>query len=220
MPSGYVIRTNQYYDSVFLMGVNNRLSKVEGVEQTAVLMGSEKNKGLLADIGIGGLELDNALPNDLIVAVIAKTVEIVESVLNDLDDALSAIDQGVSTSEHHTLDDGLVEKPLANLAVLSIPGEYVYREARKVLEANLNLFIFSSNVSLEEELKLKRFAAERNLLVMGPDCGTSILGGKGIGFANAVRKGTIGAIGPSGTGLQKVHASRRDAYGRRGSSRR
>ena len=114
MPSGYVIRTNQYYDSVFLMGVNNRLSKVEGVEQTAVLMGSEKNKGLLADIGIGGLELDNALPNDLIVAVIAKTVEIVESVLNDLDDALSAIDQGVSTSEHHTLDDGLVEKPLAN----------------------------------------------------------------------------------------------------------
>ena len=203
MPSGYVIRTNQYYDSVFLMGVNNRLSKVEGVEQTAVLMGSEKNKGLLADIGIGGFELDNALPNDLIVAVIAKTAEIVESVLNDLDDALSAIDQGVSTSEHHTLDDGLVEKPLANLAVLSIPGEYVYREARKVLEANLNLFIFSSNVSLEEELKLKRFAAERNLLVMGPDCGTSILGGKGIGFANAVRKGTIGAIGPSGTGLQE-----------------
>jgi FdrA protein len=203
MPSGYVIRTNQYYDSVFLMGVNKRLSQVEGVEQTAVLMGSENNKVLLADIGIRGPELDNALPNDLIVAVIAKTPEIVKSVLNDLDDALSAIDEGVSTSQRHTLEDGLVEKPLANLAVLSIPGEYVYREAQKALEANLNLFIFSSNVSLEEELKLKRFAAERKLLVMGPDCGTSILGGTGIGFANAVRKGTIGAIGPSGTGLQE-----------------
>jgi len=203
MPSGYVIRTNQYYDSVFLMGVNKRLSQVEGVEQTAVLMGSEKNKVLLTDLGIIGHELDNALPNDLIVAVIAKTPQIVESVLDDLDNALSALDEGVSTFHLHTLEDGLAEKPLANLAVLSIPGEYVYREAQKALEANLNLFIFSSNVSLQDELKLKRFAAERKLLVMGPDCGTSILGGMGIGFANAVRKGSIGAVGPSGTGLQE-----------------
>lgn len=203
MPSGYVIRTNQYYDSVFLMGVNKRLSQAEGVEQTAVLMGSEKNKVLLADIGIEGPEINHALPNDLIVAVIAKTAEIVKSVLDDLDNALSALDQGVSTSQLHTLEDGLVKKPLANLVVLSIPGEYVYREAQKALEDNLNLFIFSSNVSLDEELKLKRFAAERRLLVMGPDCGTSILGGIGIGFANIVRKGTIGAIGPSGTGLQE-----------------
>lgn len=203
MPSGYVIRTNQYYDSVYLMGVNKRLSQVEGVEQTAVLMGSEKNKVLLAEIGIRGLEIDNALPNDLIVAVIAKTPEIVNSVLDNLDSALSAIDEGVSTSHIHTLEEGLVENALANLAVISIPGEYVYREAQKALEADLNLFIFSSNVSLEDELKLKRFAAERKLLVMGPDCGTSILGGKGIGFTNVVRRGTIGALGPSGTGLQE-----------------
>lgn len=203
MASGYVIRTNQYYDSVFLMGVNKRLSQRDGVEQTAVLMGSETNKVLLKDIGIEGLAIDNALPNDLIVAVIARTEDLVETVLNDLDDALSAVDEGVPTSKHHTLEDGLGQKPLANLAVLSIPGEYIYREARKALEANLNLFIFSSNVPLEEELKLKRFAAEKKLLVMGPDCGTSILGGAGIGFANVVRRGPIGAIGPSGTGLQE-----------------
>jgi succinyl-CoA synthetase alpha subunit len=166
-------------------------------------MGSENNKALLRDMGIRGSAFDKALPNDLIVAVVARTPEIVNIVLNDLDDALSAIDEGLSTSQLHTLEDGLVEKPLANLAVFSIPGEYVYREARKALEADLNLFIFSSNVSIEEELKLKSFAAERGLLVMGPDCGTSILGGTGIGFANAVRKGTIGAIGPSGTGLQE-----------------
>jgi succinyl-CoA synthetase alpha subunit len=203
MPSGFVIRTNQYYDSVYLMGVNKRLSQVEGVEQTAVLMGSEKNKVLLEDIGIRDREIDNAQPNDLIVAVIAKTPGIVKSILNDLDNALSAIDEGVSTSHIHTFEDALVEKSLANLAVISIPGEYVYREALKALKANLNLFIFSSNVSLEDELKLKRYAAEKNLLVMGPDCGTSILGGKGIGFANALRRGNIGAIGPSGTGLQE-----------------
>jgi FdrA protein len=185
------------------MGVNKRLSQMEGVEQTAVLMGSEKNKVLLEDIGIRGSDLDNAGPNDLVVAVIAKTQETVKSVLDDLDDALFAINEGLSSSQVHTLEDGLNEKPLANLAVLSIPGEYVYREAQKALEANLNLFIFSSNVSIEEELKLKRLAAMKKLLVMGPDCGTSILGGTGIGFANAVRRGTIGAIGPSGTGLQE-----------------
>ena len=106
MPSGYVIRTNQYYDSVFLMGVNKRLSQMEGVERTAVLMGSEKNKVLITDLGITGPELDKALPNDLIVAVIAKTPEIVKSVLDDLDNALSALDEGVSTSQLHTLEDG------------------------------------------------------------------------------------------------------------------
>ena len=203
MSSGFVIRPNQYYDSVYLMGVNKRLSQVEGVEQTAVLMGSEKNKVLLEDIGIRGQEIDNALPNDLIVAVIANTPEIVKSVLNDLDNAFSALDEGRSTSQIHTLEDGLVENAQVNLAVISIPGEYVYREAQKALESNLNVFIFSSNVTLEDELKLKNYAAEKNLLVMGPDCGTSILGGKGIGFANAVRKGAVGAIGPSGTGLQE-----------------
>jgi FdrA protein len=203
MPSGYVIRTNKYYDSVFLMGVNKRLSQVEGVEQTVVLMGSDKNKVLLADMGISGPELDNALPNDLIVAVIAKTPQIVKSVLGEVDNALSALDEGVSTSHIHTVQDGLTEKSQANLAVITIPGEYVYREAQCALEANLNVFIFSSNVPIEDEFKLKSFAAEKKLLVMGPDCGTSILGGKAIGFANAVRKGFIGAVGPSGTGLQE-----------------
>ncbi|NIM92882.1 MAG: acyl-CoA synthetase FdrA [Anaerolineales bacterium] len=203
MASGYVIRANQYYDSVFLMRVSKRLSSREGVRQTAVLMGSEKNKRLLEDIGIRGPELDAAQPNDLIVAVIAETREIVETVLDDLDLALLALDEGGPTSHHHTLEDGLIEKPLANLAIFSIPGEYIYREAKKALDAHLNLFIFSSNVQIEEELQLKQYAAERKLLVMGPDCGTSILNGKGIGFANAVRKGTIGAIGPSGTGLQE-----------------
>ncbi len=203
MASGFVIRPNEYYDSVFLMGVNQRLSEIDGVSQTAVLMGSEKNKVLLADIGIHGPKIDAAQPNDLIVALISDSENILEAVLGDLDNYLSALDDGAGTSHLRTIEEALVERSSANLAVLSIPGEYVYQEARKALEADLNTFIFSSNVSLEEELKLKRFAAEKNLLVMGPDCGTSILGGKGIGFANAVRRGSIGVIGSSGTGLQE-----------------
>ena len=144
MASGFVIRPNEYYDSVFLMGVNKRLSEMDGISQTAVLMGSEKNKVLLADIGIHGVKIDAVQPNDLVVAVIADSEKILEAVLGDLDHYLSALDDGAGTSHLRTLEEALVERPSANLAVLSIPGEYVYQEARRALEADLNAFIFSS----------------------------------------------------------------------------
>ncbi len=203
MPSGYAIRKNQYYDSVFLMGVNNRLSKTAGVRQTAVLMGSEKNKALLEGLGIRAQAIDAAGPNDLVIAVLADDELAVRSALDSVDAALLAAEATTTPSELHTLQDGLRVKPGANLAVLTLPGEYVYAEACKALDAGLHLFIFSSNVPLEQERALKQLARSRGLLVMGPDCGTSILGGVGIGFANAVRRGTIGVVGPSGTGLQE-----------------
>lgn len=203
MTTGFIIYKNQYYDSVFLMGVNRRLSDTAGVQQTAVLMGTENNKGLLADIGIDDALIDAAQPNDLIVAVIADSQQIVDEVLGGLDLALQAMTEGAPVSAWRTFEDGLAQKPNANLVVVSIPGEYAAREAQKAIEAGLNVFIFSSNVTIEEELALKRSASLQKLLVMGPDCGTSLIGGVGIGFANAVRQGSIGVIGASGTGLQE-----------------
>ncbi len=120
-----------------------------------------------------------------------------------LDEYLLGGVQAASTSNPHSLQEGLALKPNAGLAVISVPGEYAAREARQALEAGLNVFIFSDNVSIEEELALKQFAAGKHLLVMGPDCGTSIIGGTGIGFANVVRRGAIGVIGAAGTGLQE-----------------
>jgi FdrA protein len=203
MASGFVIRRNHYYDSVFLMGVNKRLSEARGVQQTAVLMGSETNKRLLSDIGIRDAQIDASQPNDLIVAVIAETPDDVWAALERLDEWLQAGLEAVPASGLRTLEDGLGQRPDANLAVISVPGEYATREARKALEAGLSVFLFSSNVSVDDELSLKQFASQRGLLVMGPDCGTSLIGGVGIGFANAVRRGSIGAVGASGTGLQE-----------------
>jgi FdrA protein len=203
MSSGYVVRPNRYYDSVFLMGVNQRLARIEGVRQTAVLMASDQNKRLLSEIGVEGAEIHAAGANDLIVAVVADTPAIVESVLGGVDEALVSVQDSTPVSDLHTLEDGMRAKPKANLALLTIPGGYIYPEARKALDAGLNLFIFSSNVPLEDERRLKEMARDRNLLVMGPDCGTSILNGVGLGFANAARRGAIGAIGSSGTGLQE-----------------
>ncbi len=203
MASGFVIRKNQYYDSVFLMGINKILSEAPGVEQTTVLIGTEANKRLLADIGVADPEIDAADPNDLIVAVIAESTAVVEDVINGFDETLKAMVARSPVSNIRTLEAGISHRPDANLAVFSIPGEYVADEARKALESGLNVFIFSSNVPLEEELELKQIGKANSLLVMGPDCGTSIIRGLGIGFTNAVRRGTIGVLGPSGTGLQE-----------------
>ena len=213
MASGYVIRENQYYDSVFLMGINKILSEAPGVEQTAVLMGTETNKRLLADLGIAGPEIDAAQSNDLIVAVIAESKAVVDQVIGGFDETLKTMVAKSPASDVRTLEAGLRQKPNANLAVFSIPGGYVADEARKALESGLNVFIFSSNVSLEQELELKQIGKMRNLLVMGPDCGTSIINGTGIGFANVVRRGAIGAVGPSGTGLQEFTTQVHNAGG-------
>jgi succinyl-CoA synthetase alpha subunit len=203
MASGFRIRENQYFDSVFLMGVNKRLSEEEGVQQTAVLMGTDNNKKLLADIRITDPQIDNAKSNDLIVAVIAETPDIVNNLLENLDRYLEGSTQIASEIRLRTLDDGIRNRRDANMAVISIPGQYAAREARKALEAELNVFIFSSNVPIDDELELKKIGFEKGLLVMGPDCGTSIINGVCIGFANKVRKGNIGVVGVSGTGLQE-----------------
>ncbi len=203
MASGFLIRKNQYYDSVFLMRISKRISDAKGVQQNAVLMGSDTNKKLLSNIGIQDTQIDAAHPNDLIVAVIADTPQIVNEVLDKLDEYLQGGVQSASASNLHSFKDALAQKPDANLVAISVPGEYAAREARKALESGLNIFLFSDNVSIDDELDLKQFAVEKNLLVMGPDCGTSLIGGVGIGFANVVRKGSIGVISASGTGLQE-----------------
>jgi succinyl-CoA synthetase alpha subunit len=213
MASGYTIRKNAYYDSIFLMGVNKRLSQTPGVEQTAVLMATEANKQVLEEIGIAGPDIEASRPNDLIVAVTAVSGEIVKAVIAGLDHVLKAATTGMRTSGVRTLNGALQRKPNANLAVVSIPGEYVMYEARRALDAGLHVFIFSSNVPLAQELELKSIGVERNLLVMGPDCGTSILNGIGIGFANRVRRGMVGVVGPSGTGLQEFTSQVHNAGG-------
>lgn len=203
MASGFVIRKNQYYDSLFLMAVTKRISDVEGVSQSAVVMATESNKEVLADIGISAPEIGEAGPSDLVTAVISDSQSVVDDVLTDLDTFLQGGVQAASTSNPHTIEEGLELSRNANLAVISVPGEYAAREARKALDAGVNVFLFSDNVTIEDEVELKQHASDSGLIVMGPDCGTAILGGVGIGFANVVRRGPIGAIAASGTGLQE-----------------
>ncbi len=211
MPSATIVKRNRYFDSIFLMRIAQRISDQPGIDDVAVLMGTEKNKQLLADMGFLDETISSAGPNDLMVALRGEHDGTIEAVLSGLEDllVLTPLDAGAPTTR--TLEAALEIKPDVNLAVISVPGEYAAAEARRALERGLNVFLFSGNVSPEEELTLKELARERGLIVMGPDCGTAIVAGVGLGFANVVRRGPIGVIAASGSGLQEftslVHQS-------------
>jgi succinyl-CoA synthetase alpha subunit len=203
MAIALTIRKNQYYDSVFLMRINNQISAFEGVLNSAVVMGTDNNKKILSGIGVDEHQIKDAAPNDLIVVVIADNADIAGDILDDLDNLFDSGREQTNGLQLKSIKDGLLYKPEANLVVISVPGTYAFREAKTALDNEKNVFLFSDNVSISDESALKKYADANGLLVMGPDCGTSIIGGVGIGFANKVRQGSIGVVGASGTGLQE-----------------
>jgi FdrA protein len=180
-----------------------------GVEQASAIMATPANVELLREAGLMNGELA-ASPNDLLVAVRGKSAAPLQAALAA---AVAALDKpperaagggGLAQQPPRSLQMGLAQAPQANLALISVPGEYAAAEAMKALRLGLNVMLFSDNVSLGDEVALKKYARERRLLVMGPDCGTAIVDGIPLGFANAVRRGAIGVVGASGTGTQQV----------------
>lgn len=199
-----IVKEGKYYDSVLLLRVSQNAQEWEGVNEIAVVMGTNSNKEILKELGLYEESLDSTGPNDLIISVDAeesKLDEIVEKVEEELTSKRREIDKEYFPK---SIETALENMPDANLLSISIPGEYAYREALEGLEHDLNLFIFSSNVSLENEKKLKELGKKKGLLVMGPDCGTSIINGKILGFGNVVDKGPIGIVAAAGSGTQEV----------------
>lgn len=208
MASATKVIQNFYRDSVSLMQLSARLAKLPGLQQASAIMASEANLALLHEAGLleGTIE---AGPNDLLIALQGED----ESVLGiAMAEAEAAFDQtptadsgeGPLREPPRSLEMGLDAMPGANLALISTPGDYAVAEAMKALQLGLNVMLFSDNVPIEDEVALKHYAQAHGLIVMGPDCGTAIVGGIPLGFANVVRRGGIGAVGASGTGLQQV----------------
>ncbi|MEN6393947.1 MAG: hypothetical protein ABFD53_09085, partial [Anaerolineaceae bacterium] len=158
MYTGITIRKNQYYDSVFLMGFNNRLSKIDGVIQTAVLMGSDANKEVMAELGFMNAEIQGSTANDLVVGVSAENQVVVDEIMQSLSLWLTEANTSKVTSDIHTLTEAIIAKPEANLVTISVPGEFAAHETRIALEAGKHVFLFSDNVSVGDEISLKTFA--------------------------------------------------------------
>ncbi|MGC5325201.1 acyl-CoA synthetase FdrA [Brevibacillus sp. SYSU BS000544] len=206
MSTKVVIKRSTYFDSVSLMSLSTKANQIEGVEQAVIAMGTEMNKEVLRNIGLLTPELEEAKTSDLMIVVKTASEELSESAYASIEELFTKKNTAKGTSEikYPTIDSAAQSIPEANLAVISVNGAYAAREARKALENDLHVMLFSDNVSVEEEIALKTLAHEKGLLMMGPDCGTAIIGNVALCFGNAVRKGNIGIVGASGTGSQEV----------------
>lgn len=202
-----VVWRSYYQDSMVLMRIAESLRALPGVREAAVLMGTAANHELLAAAGLATPETKEATAGDLILAVSAGTDAEAQAAL---DAAKALFDERRHEREAtgrilpRTLESALRQLPDANLVSISVPGAYAKFEAMRALRRGLHVFLFSDNVSLEDEIELKRVAVRRRLLCMGPDCGTGYVNGVGLGFANVVPRGRVGCVAASGTGLQAV----------------
>jgi FdrA protein len=199
------VRRGAYADSVSLMQVSRRVGEVDGVTAALVAMGTELNLDLLAGMGF---EPPAAGPNDLLVAIRAADDAALEAALAELEAALAAASGGAASGGFGAAPPPRTIRDAAavggDLALISTPGEHAYVEALDALRAGLHVMVFSDNVLVEHEVALKREAAERGLLVMGPDAGTAIVSGVGLGFADVVAPGPVGIVAASGTGAQQL----------------
>jgi FdrA protein len=209
VPISVSIKSNLYKDSVALMRIGQIVLAREGVQRATLLMGTPANKAILASAGLFASELDAARPGDVMISVDASTTELVEEAIAEIASQLDGQRKEQAAGEVaavplRSIAMGRARAGEASLAQISVPGPYAAAEAMKALRQGMHVFLFSDNVPLEQERAIKTLARKKGLLVMGPDCGTAIIRGTPLGFANVVRDGAIGLIGASGTGLQEV----------------
>ena len=202
--SQFDIRRGSYYDSVVLMQLQRGLLELPGVIDSGVVMATQANRELLAANNLLPESID-ANPDDLLIVVQAEDEVSAQGALQQVDSLLARRKFSDSMDfRPRSLGVATKQLPEAGWVLVSVPGRYAALVAREALELGKHVFLYSDNVSLEDEISLKKSAREKGLLVMGPDCGTAIINGIGMGFANHVRRGSIGVIGASGTGIQSV----------------
>jgi FdrA protein len=201
------IKPSAYHDSVTLMLVAQAVLKLPGVQDAAVVMGTPANREIIAAAGLLTPEAAGARPDDLLIVIKAEDEASALAALAQAEEILAAKAPRAETGAAQrpkSLASAIAGMPGANLAVISVAGRYAAGEAHTALENGLHVLLFSDNVPLEDEIALKKLAAERGLLCMGPDAGTAIINGVALGFANAVPRGNVGLVSAAGTGLQGV----------------
>ncbi len=189
------------------MLLTNAVVATEGINKVQIMMGTPANKQIFQDAGLYTEELEKAESNDMAIVIDTDDENKVDEVVKQAEQYLenqSISNRGQEFESVRSWDKAKNIMPNANLALISVPGQYAVEEAEKAIDLGLHTFLFSDNVPIEDEVRLKKKAHEKGLLVMGPDCGTGILDGMPMAFANVVRKGRIGIVGASGTGIQEV----------------
>ena len=200
------VRLGAYYDSIVLMQLQRALTEQPGVLDAGVVMGTKANKEVLAQSSLLVAEAEVAGNDDLIIVVRGTDETSAQAALAKVDELVAARRGRAGDQEYHprSLETAAKMLPEAQWVLVSVPGRFAAGVSRQALRLNKHVFLYSDNVSVEDEVALKQEAAQKGLLVMGPDCGTAIVNGIGLGFANKVRRGPIGVVAAAGTGLQQV----------------
>lgn len=204
-----VVKKNSYQDSINLMLLTNEVNALEGVNKSQIMMGTDANKDIFNNAGLLTDEAAAADPSDMVVVVDADDEATVDEVLAVAEKFLSDLSTKKEASgiqEASNWEEALAMLPDANLALFSTPGEYTAPEIEKALNRGLHVFSFSDNISLEDEVRLKKLAHDKGLMLMGPDCGTGVISSIPVAFTNVSKPGNIGIVGASGTGIQEVAA--------------
>ncbi|NMC70515.1 MAG: hypothetical protein GYA57_10680, partial [Myxococcales bacterium] len=207
MAERILVRRNSYRDSAFLMRIGRRVAALPGLAEAVVLMATEMNRRLLEDAGFPPERFAGAGPMDIVVALRAATAEQLDAAEREALELLRQAPAATGAAARvrpGSVREAIAERASLNLVSIAVPGPYAAYLAHQALDAGRHVFLFSDNVPLEDEVALKRRAAELGLLVMGPDCGTAIVAGTGLGFANRVPRGAVGIVGASGTGIQEI----------------
>ena len=202
------LRRGAYADSVTLLQVSRTVQGLDGVATAQVAMATALNLEVLT--GMGFEVPGEATTNDLVVAIRLADGGSLEAALAGVDLALSEAgrrhDSGPSEQAPPRTTGAALRRTPDAIALVSVPGAHAFVEAMDAVEAGRDVLVFSDNVPVEQEVALKQAAAGRRVLVMGPDCGTAVVGGLGLGFANVVQPGPVGIVAASGTGCQQVLA--------------
>ena len=199
------VRKNTYYDSVTLMIISKEVKTVDGVNEALVGMGTDLNQELVKNLHLAAPGFEEVTANDFFVAADCDSDEAFAAAVAKVDELLSKkASKGKSDYFPPTLEGALKVNPDLNMAIISVPGRHAAGVAQSCLDHNINVMLFSDNVTIEEEKELKENAAAKELLMMGPDCGTAILDGVGLAFSNVVKHGPVGVVAASGTGMQEV----------------
>jgi FdrA protein len=197
------VQAGAYADSVSLMQVSQRVSAAEGVQAALIAMATPLNVGMVTDLGF---QVPECGPNDLLIAVRADDAETLEAALAQVERAAEPSAGGTAEQVPPRTVGNALRSAAADLVLVSVPGQHAFTEAMDAVEAGCDVMIFSDNVPVEQEIRLKDAAGGTGALVMGPDCGTAIVEGTGLGFANAARFGPVGLVAASGTGAQHLTA--------------
>lgn len=202
-----LIKSGEYFDSATLMLVSKDASSLPGVIEAAVVMGTNENKSILESSGMLLPEFVNAKDSDLLIVVKSEDEKVAEENVKKIEEMLKKSKQRVSEGAEilpKSIEGALQVMPDANMVVISVAGKYAADVAMDALKKGLHVMIFSDNVPKEKAIEVKKYGYEHDLLVMGPDCGTAIINGAPLGFANVVNRGDIGIVSAAGTGLQEV----------------